>query len=208
MIEGLFQPLHLLVILGIALFVFGPRRLPELGKGIGDGIRTLKEGLREVPAKSVATLLLPTNRRTRRQPSAVAGARPRPPGMWPLHRLRVAKRLRPTSYYNPGTPEFEAFGPLGILPQHPTLPRTGWGLRCGDDGPERGRRRATQPATAHPAGTPTLSPSYWQCGLLSGRHPRASSTQLVQPHREPSHARPHLAADVPLPLRLLGSEGI
>ena len=49
MIEGLFQPLHLLVILGIALFVFGPRRLPELGKGIGDGIR---EGLREVHANS------------------------------------------------------------------------------------------------------------------------------------------------------------
>ncbi len=55
MIEGLFQPLHLLVILGIALFVFGPRRLPELGKGIGDGIRALKEGLREVPTKSMAT---------------------------------------------------------------------------------------------------------------------------------------------------------
>lgn len=55
MIEGLFQPLHLLVILGIALFVLGPRRLPELGKGIGDGIRALKEGLREVHAKSTAT---------------------------------------------------------------------------------------------------------------------------------------------------------
>jgi len=54
MIEGLFQPLHLLVILGIALFVFGPRRLPELGKGIGDGIRALKEGLREVHANSPA----------------------------------------------------------------------------------------------------------------------------------------------------------
>ncbi len=55
MIEGLFQPLHLLVILGIALFVLGPRRLPELGKGIGDGIRALKEGLREVSAESTAT---------------------------------------------------------------------------------------------------------------------------------------------------------
>ncbi len=54
MIEGLFQPLHLLVILGIALFVFGPRRLPELGKGIGDGIRALKEGLHEVHANSPA----------------------------------------------------------------------------------------------------------------------------------------------------------
>ncbi len=48
MFEGLFQPLHLLVIFVIALFVFGPRKLPELGKGIGEAVRALKEGLREV----------------------------------------------------------------------------------------------------------------------------------------------------------------
>ncbi len=50
MFEGLFQPLHLLVVIGIAVFVFGPKKLPELGKGIGDGIRAFKEGLREVVA--------------------------------------------------------------------------------------------------------------------------------------------------------------
>ena len=43
MFEGLFQPMHLLVIFFIALLVFGPKKLPELGKGIGDGIvRNLK----------------------------------------------------------------------------------------------------------------------------------------------------------------------
>ena len=36
MFEGLFQPMHLLVIVGIALLVFGPKKLPELGKGIGE----------------------------------------------------------------------------------------------------------------------------------------------------------------------------
>ncbi len=45
MFEGLFQPMHLLVIFGIALLVFGPKKLPELGKGIGDGIRGLKEAM-------------------------------------------------------------------------------------------------------------------------------------------------------------------
>jgi len=45
--EGLFQPMHLLVIAFIALLVFGPKRLPELGKGIGDGIRAFKDGMRE-----------------------------------------------------------------------------------------------------------------------------------------------------------------
>jgi len=47
MFEGLFQPMHLLVIFFIALLVFGPRKLPELGKGLGEGIRALKEGMKE-----------------------------------------------------------------------------------------------------------------------------------------------------------------
>jgi len=49
MFEGLFQPMHLLVIFFIALLVFGPRKLPELGKGLGEGIRALKEGMKEHP---------------------------------------------------------------------------------------------------------------------------------------------------------------
>lgn len=43
--EGLFQPMHLLVILFIALLVFGPKKLPELGKGLGDGIRSFREAM-------------------------------------------------------------------------------------------------------------------------------------------------------------------
>ncbi len=42
MFEGLFQPMHLITIFGIALLIFGPKKLPELGKGIGDGIRGFK----------------------------------------------------------------------------------------------------------------------------------------------------------------------
>ncbi len=47
MFEGLFQPMHLLVIFGIALLVFGPKKLPELGKGIGEGIRGFKSAMKE-----------------------------------------------------------------------------------------------------------------------------------------------------------------
>jgi sec-independent protein translocase protein TatA len=46
MFEGLFQPMHLLVIFGIALLVFGPKQLPELGKGIGEGIRGFKSAMK------------------------------------------------------------------------------------------------------------------------------------------------------------------
>ena len=47
MFEGLFQPMHLLVIFFIALLVFGHKKLPELGKGLGEGIRALKEGMKD-----------------------------------------------------------------------------------------------------------------------------------------------------------------
>ena len=45
MFEGLFQPTHLLVIAGIALLVFGPKKLPELGKGLGEGLRGFKAAI-------------------------------------------------------------------------------------------------------------------------------------------------------------------
>ena len=47
MFEGLFQPTHLLVILIVYLLFFGTKKLPELGKGLGEGIKGLKEALRE-----------------------------------------------------------------------------------------------------------------------------------------------------------------
>lgn len=45
MFEGLFQPMHLLVIFGIALLVLGPKKLPELGKGLGESIRGFKSAM-------------------------------------------------------------------------------------------------------------------------------------------------------------------
>ena len=52
MLEGLFQPTHLLVIFGIALLVLGPKKLPELGRGIGEGLRGFKAAMKaeEKPA--------------------------------------------------------------------------------------------------------------------------------------------------------------
>jgi sec-independent protein translocase protein TatA len=59
MFEGLLQPLHLLVILGIALLVFGPKKLPELGKGLGDGIRGFRSAMKEIPESTDAELPKP-----------------------------------------------------------------------------------------------------------------------------------------------------
>lgn len=45
MFEGLFQPTHLVFLLIICLFVFGPKNLPALGKGMGEAMRSFKDGL-------------------------------------------------------------------------------------------------------------------------------------------------------------------
>jgi sec-independent protein translocase protein TatA len=47
MFEGLFQPTHLLVILALCVIIFGPKKLPELGKGLGEGIRGFRDGLKD-----------------------------------------------------------------------------------------------------------------------------------------------------------------
>ena len=44
----LLQPWHLIVILVVALLVFGPSKLPGLGKGLGEGIKGFKEGIKGI----------------------------------------------------------------------------------------------------------------------------------------------------------------
>jgi sec-independent protein translocase protein TatA len=45
--EGLFSPLHILLIIGIALLLFGPAKFAALGKGVGEGIRNFKSEMKK-----------------------------------------------------------------------------------------------------------------------------------------------------------------
>ncbi len=45
--RGLFQPMHLLLILVIVLIIFGPGKLPEIGEGLGKSIRGFKNAMSE-----------------------------------------------------------------------------------------------------------------------------------------------------------------
>lgn len=49
--EGLFQPLHILLLIGIALLVFGTSKFAAVGKGLGEGIRNFKSAMKEGEAK-------------------------------------------------------------------------------------------------------------------------------------------------------------
>jgi len=44
---GLGMP-EMIVVLVIALVLFGPSKLPELGKGLGEAIRSFKKGVQEI----------------------------------------------------------------------------------------------------------------------------------------------------------------
>ncbi|HEX3820439.1 MAG: twin-arginine translocase TatA/TatE family subunit [Candidatus Sulfotelmatobacter sp.] len=46
---GEFSPWHWLLVALIALLLFGPRKLPELGKSLAEGIRGFKDGLKDNP---------------------------------------------------------------------------------------------------------------------------------------------------------------
>jgi sec-independent protein translocase protein TatA len=45
----LLTPTHLIVVLVVALLIFGPRKLPELGKGLGEGLRGFKDAIKGTP---------------------------------------------------------------------------------------------------------------------------------------------------------------
>lgn len=68
MLGDLFQPMHLLVIGIIVFLLFGAKRLPELGKGLGEGLKGFKEGIKGVTDPAPA----PTQQQT-------AAAPPPPP---------------------------------------------------------------------------------------------------------------------------------
>ncbi len=45
----LLQPWHLILLAIVALLLFGAKRLPELGKGLGEGLKGFREGIKGVP---------------------------------------------------------------------------------------------------------------------------------------------------------------
>ena len=60
----LLTPTHLILVLVVALLVFGPRKLPELGKGLGGGLKGFKDGIKGTPeatTKQDAAVTAPKN---------------------------------------------------------------------------------------------------------------------------------------------------
>lgn len=45
MFSGLESPMHLLIVLIVAVLVLGPKKLPEVGRSLGSGIRQFKHSI-------------------------------------------------------------------------------------------------------------------------------------------------------------------
>ena len=46
---GLDNPVHILLLLLVVLLVFGAKRLPEIGRSLGSGLRGFKESINQEP---------------------------------------------------------------------------------------------------------------------------------------------------------------
>jgi len=64
MFDGIFQPTHLLLILLICLIIFGPQKLPQLGKGLGESIREFKKSISEASSNDASKPAAPTTTTT------------------------------------------------------------------------------------------------------------------------------------------------
>jgi sec-independent protein translocase protein TatA len=73
---GALQPGHLIVILVIVLLIFGPGKLPELGKAVGDGLRELKKATGENAEKDANQAASTTTTTTTAAPAATATTAP------------------------------------------------------------------------------------------------------------------------------------
>jgi sec-independent protein translocase protein TatA len=70
------QPWHLVVLAIVAFLLFGARRLPELGKGLGEGLKGFREGLKGITDPPPANPPANPPAQTTQQSSAAPPANP------------------------------------------------------------------------------------------------------------------------------------
>jgi len=103
MVMGLDNPIHIVFIVVILLLVFGAKRLPEIGRSLGSGMREFKDSVSGNPANS--TQQQPTLTPAAQQPQQPPMAQPAP----------VQAPVQPVAA--PPTPAQAAPAPAPVEPQ-------------------------------------------------------------------------------------------
>ena len=75
---GIENPVHLLFIAAVALIVLGPKRLPELARSLGKGIREFRESIGDGAATGVPHVPVPPSVTVAPQEAVVVAPQPEP----------------------------------------------------------------------------------------------------------------------------------
>ncbi len=109
MIGDILQPTHLLFVLVIALLVLGPKRLPEVGKSLGKGLRDFRSALStEEPERRDEALT----------PAATTAAPPQPAPPAPTDAVVEAAPAVPVAPAAPAAPVSPAPQPATETVEH------------------------------------------------------------------------------------------
>lgn len=76
---GLDNPLHILILLAIVLLLFGARRLPEIGRSLGTGLREFKRSVTGEDEKPALTAAAPQVQQAQQAPPQPAPVQQAPP---------------------------------------------------------------------------------------------------------------------------------
>jgi sec-independent protein translocase protein TatA len=83
------QPIHIVVIIVVALLIFGPRKLPEMGRSIGKAINEFRNGTRDITDSLSREINRPLDTEPFNDPSARTGFPP-PPASVPIQTPSIA----------------------------------------------------------------------------------------------------------------------
>ena len=100
----LLQPWHLIVLAVVAFLLFGAKRLPELGKGLGEGLKGFKEGVKGITDQGPTSSMQSTA-------TSVTPGTPAPAAGNATYRCPACSALVTASAPNPGTAEDKGFCP-------------------------------------------------------------------------------------------------
>lgn len=64
------QPIHIVIIVLVAMLIFGPKKLPEIGRGIGRAINEFRQGTKEMTASFQEEVGKPSESQTIAPPAA------------------------------------------------------------------------------------------------------------------------------------------
>ena len=72
--DGILAPWHWIILIAVALLVFGPKKLPEMGSSIGKGIAGFRRGLKDAQDEVTAAVADSTVPATAAVPDSIAAA--------------------------------------------------------------------------------------------------------------------------------------